>query len=205
MRLHEGTYDGIGLRVALVAGRFNEVVVSRLVDGAIDCLLRHGVADEDLELAWVPGSWEIPLVARRMAASGRFDAVVTLGAVVRGQTAHFEYVAGQAAAVGRVALETGVPISFGVLTTETFEQAVDRAGGKLGNKGWDAALSAIETARLLDAVGTVAVRGELLEGEADDPGYDDQEAEYVRDNIDERPRDRTPRARPRTRRRGPRP
>jgi 6,7-dimethyl-8-ribityllumazine synthase len=149
MQVHTGSLDGAGLRVALVAGRFNEVVVEKLVSGAAACLRRHGVADDDITLAWVPGSFDIPVVARRLAASGQFDAVVTLGAVVRGQTAHFDYVAGQAAQVGRVAEETGVPVAFGVLTTETFEQAVDRAGGKLGNKGWDAALAAIETARLL--------------------------------------------------------
>lgn len=149
MKTHEGSLDGAGLRVALVASRFNEVVVSKLVDGALDCLRRHGVADDDLELAWVPGSWETPVVVRRLADSGRFDAIVALGAVVRGQTAHFEYVAAQAAAVGAIAVETGVPVAFGVLTTETFDQAVDRAGGKLGNKGWEAALAAIETARLL--------------------------------------------------------
>lgn len=149
MKVHEGNLDGTGLRFAIVAGRFNEAVVSHLVDGAADCLRRHGVADDDIELVWTPGAYEIPLVARRIAESGRFDAVVTVGAVIRGQTAHFEYVAGQAADVGRVASETGVPITFGVLTTETFEQAVDRAGGKLGNKGWDAAQAAIETVRLL--------------------------------------------------------
>ncbi|MBA2528752.1 MAG: 6,7-dimethyl-8-ribityllumazine synthase [Euzebyales bacterium] len=149
MRVCEGDLSGAGLRVALVAGRFNEVVVRSLVDGAADCLRRHGVAEEDLELAWVPGAFELPVVARRLAGSGRFDAIVALAAVVRGQTAHFDYVAAQAAEVGRVAADTGVPVAFGVLTTETFEQAVDRAGGKLGNKGWDAALAAIETARLL--------------------------------------------------------
>lgn len=149
MKVHEGSLDGTGLRIALVAARFNEVVVRPLVDGAADCLRRHGVADDDIELAWVPGAFEIPVVARRLADSGRFDAIVALGCVVRGQTAHFEYVAGQSAAVGAVATETGVPIMFGVLTTETFEQAVDRAGGKMGNKGWEAAQGAIETARLL--------------------------------------------------------
>jgi 6,7-dimethyl-8-ribityllumazine synthase len=152
MRVHEGTLDGSGMRFALVAGRFNEVVVTQLVAGAADCLRRHGVADDDIELAWVPGAYEIPLVARKLAETGRFDAVVTLGAVVRGQTAHFEYVAGEAAQVGRIALETGVPVTFGTLTTETFEQAVDRAGGKLGNKGWEAALAALETARLLASI-----------------------------------------------------
>ncbi|CAN5327554.1 6,7-dimethyl-8-ribityllumazine synthase [soil metagenome] len=149
MRTHEGSLDGAGLRVAIVAARFNEVVVDRLVSGALDCLRRHGVADGDIELAWVPGSFEIPVVARRLADSGRVDVIVALGAVVRGQTAHFDYVAGQAAGVGRVAEATGVPVAFGVLTTETFEQAVDRAGGKLGNKGWEAALTAVETARLV--------------------------------------------------------
>lgn len=149
MRVHEGSLDGAGLRVALVASRFNEAVVERLVSGARDCLRRHGVAEDDLELAWVPGAYELPAVARRFAESGRFDAVVTLGCVVRGQTAHFTYVAGHAAGVGRIAEDTGVPVTFGVLTTETFEQAVDRAGGKLGNKGWEAALAAIETARLI--------------------------------------------------------
>ena len=149
MKTHEGSLDGKGLRIALVASRFNETVVTRLVDGALDCLRRHGVAEDDLELVWIPGAFELPVVVRRLAESGRFDAVVTLGAVIRGETAHFEYVAGRAADVARVAAESGVPVTFGVLTTETHEQAVDRAGGKLGNKGWDAALAAIETARLL--------------------------------------------------------
>jgi 6,7-dimethyl-8-ribityllumazine synthase len=152
MRTHEGSYDGAGLRVALVASRFNEVVVSKLVDGALDCLRRHGVADDDLELAWVPGSWETPVVVRRLADTGRFDAIVALGAVVRGQTAHFDYVAGQAAAVGGISIETGVPVTFGVLTTETFDQAVDRAGGKLGNKGAEAAMAAVEMANLMAAL-----------------------------------------------------
>jgi 6,7-dimethyl-8-ribityllumazine synthase len=149
MKVHEGSLDGTGLRIGLIAARFNEVVVRPLVDGALDCLRRHGVADDDIELAWVPGAFEIPVVARRLADSGRFDALVALGCVVRGQTAHFEYVAGRSAEVGAIATATGVPIMFGVLTTETFEQAVDRAGGKMGNKGWEAAQSAIETARLL--------------------------------------------------------
>ena len=149
MKISEGSLDGSGLRVGLVAARFNEVIVRPLVDGAVDCLRRHGVGEDDLELAWVPGAFEIPLVARRLAESGRFDVIVALGCVVRGQTAHFDYVAGQAAEVGAVGLSTGVPVMFAVLTTETWEQAVDRAGGKMGNKGWEAALAAIETARLL--------------------------------------------------------
>jgi 6,7-dimethyl-8-ribityllumazine synthase len=149
MKTHQGALDATGLRVAVVAARFNEAVTERLAGGALDCLRRHGAAEDDLELAWVPGSWELPVVVQRLATSGRFDAIVALGAVVRGQTAHFDYVAGAAADVGRIAVATGVPVTFGVLTTENFEQAVDRAGGKLGNKGWEAALAAIETARLL--------------------------------------------------------
>jgi 6,7-dimethyl-8-ribityllumazine synthase len=149
MKTYRGGLDGTGLTVALVAAQFNEAVVDRLVSGAADCLRRHGVAEDDLLVARVPGSWELPVVTRRLATSGRVDGIVTLGAVVRGQTAHFDYVAAQAAEVGRVAADTGVPVGFGVLTTETFEQAVDRAGGKLGNKGWEAALAVLEMVNLL--------------------------------------------------------
>ena len=149
MPVHEGSLDGAGLSVAIIASRFNDTVVQRLVDGAVSCLTKHGVAEDAVDVYWVPGAWEIPLVAKRLAERGGIDAIVALGLVVRGQTAHFEYVAGESAAVGRVALDTGVPISFGVLTTETWEQAVDRSGGKLGNKGWEAALAAVETANLL--------------------------------------------------------
>lgn len=140
-----------GRRFAIVAARFNEVVTSKLAEGATACLRAHGIADEDLVLAWVPGAFEIPLVARRLASSGGFDAVICLGAVIRGETAHFDHVAGQAAeGIRRAAEETGVPVIFGVLTTETFEQATDRAGGKHGNKGWEAAMAAIETASVLE-------------------------------------------------------
>jgi 6,7-dimethyl-8-ribityllumazine synthase len=149
MRVHEGGLDGSSLTVAIIASRFNDSVVQRLVEGAGSCLEKHGVAPDSIHLYWVPGAWEIPLVARRLAERGGVDAIVALGLVVRGQTAHFDYVAGESAAVGRVALDTGVPISFGVLTTETWEQAVDRSGGKLGNKGWEAAMAALETANLL--------------------------------------------------------
>lgn len=149
MKVHEGSLDGAGLRVAVVAARFNEAVVERLVAGATAGLRRHGVADDDVELSWTPGSWELPVVVDRLARTGRFDAIVVCGAVVRGATAHFEYVAGEAARIGDVARATGVPVTNAVLTTETFEQAVDRAGGKLGNKGHEAAVAAIETARLL--------------------------------------------------------
>lgn len=152
MRVHEGSLDGNGLRVAIVASRFNDTVVQRLVEGAVSCLTRHGVADKAMDVYWVPGAWEIPLVAKQVAERGRVDAVVALGLVVRGQTAHFDYIAAEAAAAGRVALDTGVPVSFGVLTTDDWQQATDRAGGKLGNKGWEAAMAALETANLLKSL-----------------------------------------------------
>ena len=152
MKIHEASLDASGLRFGLVAARFNDTVVRRLVDGALDCIRRHGGDERKVELAWVPGSWELPIVTAAMARSGRFDALVALGTVIRGETAHFDYVAGQAAEVGRVALDTGVPVANAVLTTETYDQAVDRAGGKAGNKGWEAAQAALETARLLARV-----------------------------------------------------
>ncbi len=151
MRELRGDFAARGRRFAIAASRFNEVVVKSLVAGAVDCLRAHGISDEDLDVAWVPGSFELPLVARRLAGSGAYDAVICLGAVVRGETAHFDHVAGQAAAGIRAASEeTGVPVIFGVLTTDTFEQAMDRAGGKHGNKGWDAAMAAMEMASLLE-------------------------------------------------------
>lgn len=137
--------------MALVAARFNEVVVRRLLDGALACLRKHGIAEEDLDVVWVPGAFELPLVARELAAAGACDAVVCLGAVIRGETAHFEHVAGAAAAgIRRAALDTGVPVTFGVLTTDTLEQAMERAGGAHGNKGWDAAMAAMEMASLME-------------------------------------------------------
>jgi len=146
-----GDFQARGRRFAIVAARFNELVTSRLVGGALDSLRAHGVDEEDLVVAWVPGAFELPVVARPLAASGLYDAVVCLGAVIRGETPHFDHVAGQAANGIRSASEdTGVPVIFGVLTTDTFEQAMDRAGGKHGNKGWDAAMAAMETASVLD-------------------------------------------------------
>jgi 6,7-dimethyl-8-ribityllumazine synthase len=148
-----GTFDARGRRFAIVASAFNEVVVGRLVEGALAAFRSHGVGEDDLVLAWVPGAFELPLLARRLAAGGLYDAVVCLGAVVRGDTPHFEHVAGQAAGgIAAVARDTGVPTLFGVLTTETMEQALDRAGGKHGNKGWDAAMAAMQTASVLDQV-----------------------------------------------------
>ncbi len=153
MKSFEGGFEGRGLRVAVVAARFNKTIGVRLVEGACDCLSRHGVSDNDVSIAWVPGAFEIPLVAGRMAGSGEFDAVVCLGAVIRGATAHFDYVAGTAAqGIARASQETGVPITFGVLTTEDTEQASERSGGKLGNKGFEAALAALEMVNLLSSL-----------------------------------------------------
>ncbi len=140
-----------GRRFGVVAARFNEIVTRRLLDGALAALKANGVADDDVDVAWVPGAFEIPVAARRMAASGTYDGVICLGAVIRGETPHFEHVAREAASGIRAASgATGVPVTFGVLTTETLEQALDRAGGEHGNKGWDAAAAAVETASLLE-------------------------------------------------------
>jgi 6,7-dimethyl-8-ribityllumazine synthase len=138
------------LRIAIVASRFNDLVVDSLIRGAVDALLRHGASEKQVEIIRVPGAFDLPFVVRRVAASKRYDAVVALGAVIRGATSHFDYVAGQCAAgLARVSEETGVPVAFGVLTTETIEQAFERAGTKAGNKGADAALVALELANLL--------------------------------------------------------
>ena len=151
MRELRGDFAARGRRFAIAASRFNELVVGKLVDGAVACFRAHGVAEDDLEVAWVPGAFELPLAARTLAASGTYDAVVCLGAVIRGETAHFDHVAGQAAAGIREAAEaTSVPVIFGVLTTDTTDQSLDRAGGKHGNKGWDAAMAAMEMASLLE-------------------------------------------------------
>lgn len=150
MTIYEGDLSGTGLRLGIVVARFNSFISQQLLGGANDALRRHGVTEDAVDVVWVPGSFEIPLVARRLACSGRYDAVVCLGAVIRGATAHFDYVAGQTAAgIAAVARETGVPTTFGILTTDTIEQAVERAGTKAGNKGYDAAVSAIEMANLL--------------------------------------------------------
>jgi len=153
MRTFEGDLLGRGWRFAIVIARFNETIGRRLLDGALDGLRRHGVADEAIAVAWVPGAFEIPLVARRLAASGRHDAVICLGAVIRGGTPHFDYVAGNVAAgVAAAGRETGMPVIFGVLTTDTIEQAVERAGTKAGNNGFGAAVAAIEMANVLAVI-----------------------------------------------------
>ena len=150
----QGGLQGEGLRIGIVVARFNEFITSRLLDGAKSALDRHGVRDEDITVAWVPGSFEIPLVAKRLAESGRFDAVVCLGAVIKGETDHYDHVAGQAASgAANAALSTGVPVLFGILTTNTMEQAIDRAGGKQGNIGFNAGVAAIEMANLLKELG----------------------------------------------------
>ena len=147
--LCEGNLVGTGLKIGIVVGRFNEFITGRLLSGAEDALKRHGVADEDVDVAWVPGAYEIPLIAKKLAESKKYDAVITLGTVIRGATPHFDFVCNEVAkGVASQSLQTGVPIIFGVLTTETIEQAIERAGTKAGNKGWEAAASAIEMANL---------------------------------------------------------
>jgi len=152
-RTIEGMLSGRGRRFAIVVARWNEFVGGKLLDGALDALVRHEVDPADITVAWCPGSFEIPLVAKRLAASGAYDAVLCLGAVIRGATPHFDYVASEVAkGVAHVGLETGVPTIFGVLTTDTIEQAIERAGTKAGNKGFEAATAAIEMASLLAAL-----------------------------------------------------
>jgi len=148
-KIFEGNLVATGLKVGIVVGRFNEFITSKLLGGAQDALKRHGVADEDVDVAWVPGAFEIPLIAQKMASSGKYDAVITLGTVIRGATPHFDYVCNEAAkGVSATALQSGIPVIFGVLTTDSIEQAIERAGTKAGNKGWEAASAAIEMANL---------------------------------------------------------
>ncbi len=149
MQIVEGMLQADGLRFALVVSRFNEALTSRLEDGALDCLLRHGAAEENITVVRVPGAWEIPMVARKLAAAGEYDAIICLGTLVRGGTAHFDLIAAELAkGVAQAAMNGDVPVTFGVITAQTLEQAVERAGTKLGNRGWDAALAAIEMAQL---------------------------------------------------------
>jgi 6,7-dimethyl-8-ribityllumazine synthase len=151
--VYEGKLWGEGLRIAVVVARFNTLVTQPLLDGCQTALRLHGVSPEQTDIAWVPGSFEVPVTAKRLAESGRYNAVVCLGAVIRGETPHFDYIAGQVAAgVARAGMDTGVPVIFGVLTTETEMQALNRAGIKAGNKGYDAAIAAIEMATLLRQV-----------------------------------------------------
>jgi len=150
----EGLLLGKGLRFGLVVSRFNEFITKKLLEGAQDALLRHGVNQADIEVAWVPGSFEIPLIARKLAQSKKYDAVICLGAVVRGGTPHFEYIAAEVSkGIARVSLETGLPVVYGVIIADTLEQAIERAGTKMGNKGFEAAENAIEMANLLKSMG----------------------------------------------------
>ena len=151
----KGDMNGQGLHVGVVVARFNEIITKKLLDSAVETLIRHGVRDEDITVGWVPGSFELPVVAKALAKSGRYHAVICLGAVIRGETSHYDMVAGQSAGgISSIALDTGVPTIFGVLTTENMEQALNRAGGKMGNMGANTAVAAIETARIIEAANT---------------------------------------------------
>src|SRR5579884_4013184 len=146
----EGTFDARGLKFAIVVARFNSFITERLLEGALDALARTGCNRDDIDVVKVPGSWEMPLTVRTLADTKKYDGIIALGAVIRGETPHFDYVAGEAASgLSKIAAETGVPVAFGVLTTENVEQAIDRAGAKSGNKGFDAAMTAVEMATLL--------------------------------------------------------
>ncbi len=150
MQIIEGNFVGAGLRIAVVVSRWNELITKQLLEGALDGLRRHGVSEDTTTVAWVPGSFELPLVCRQLARSARFDAIIALGAVIRGATSHYDHVAGAATAgLAQVSMDTGVPCIFGVVTAETIEQAIERAGTKAGNKGFEAAMTAIEMANLL--------------------------------------------------------
>ena len=153
MHTFEGKLVSQNIRVGIVAARFNEFIVNKLVGGAMDALLRHDVREEDIDLAWVPGAFEIPLIAKKMAESGKYDAVICLGAVIRGATSHYDLVCNEAAkGIAHVSLVSGVPVLFGVVTTENIEQAIERAGSKAGNKGYDSAMAAIEMVNLVRAI-----------------------------------------------------
>jgi 6,7-dimethyl-8-ribityllumazine synthase len=150
MKTYEGNLTAEGLKFGIVVGRFNEFIGGKLLTGAIDALKRHGALDENIEIVWVPGAFEIPVIAKRLAESKKYDGVICLGAVIRGATAHFEFVSAEVSkGIANVSMQTGVPVIFGVLTTDSIEQAIERAGTKSGNKGYDAAVSAIEMANLL--------------------------------------------------------
>ena len=154
MKTFEGKLVARDLKFAIVVSRFNEFISKNLLSGALDSLKRHEALDENIEIFWVPGSFEIPVIARRLAQSGKYDAVICLGAVIRGSTPHFGYVASEVSkGIARAGFDTGVPVAFGIITADTLEQAIDRAGAKSGNKGWQAALTAIEMANLMRSIG----------------------------------------------------
>ena len=150
MNVYEGKLVAEGLKIGIVAARFNEFIVSKLVGGAEDALVRHGVKEEDIEIAWVPGAFEIPLIAKKMAKSGKYDGIVCLGTVIKGATSHYDYVCAEVSkGIAQVSLSEETPVAFGILTTDTIQQAIERAGTKAGNKGYDAAVTVIEMANLL--------------------------------------------------------
>lgn len=154
MNIFEGNLVSEGLKFGIVVGRFNEFIGGKLLEGAIDGLKRHGVKEEDIDIAWVPGAFEIPLIAKKMAKSPKYDGVICLGSVIKGSTSHYDYVCSEVSkGVASVSLESGKPVIFGVLTTNTIEQAIERAGTKAGNKGYESAVSAIEMANLLNTIG----------------------------------------------------
>nr|WP_314045658.1 6,7-dimethyl-8-ribityllumazine synthase [uncultured Leptotrichia sp.] len=154
MRTLEGKFNGKGLRIGIVAGRFNEFITSKLVGGAVDVLRRNDVNDEDIDIAWVPGAFEIPLITKKMAESKKYDAILTLGAVIKGATPHFDYVCAEVSkGVAQISLQTGLPVMFGVLTTNNIEEAIERAGTKAGNKGADVAFGALEMIDLIKNIG----------------------------------------------------
>ncbi len=153
MKIIEGELQAKGLRFCMVVSRFNDFITERLLEGARDCLLRHGADEKDIDVVRVPGAFEIPLIARIMAKKNAYNAIICLGTVIRGATPHFEYVAAEVSkGIAQVGLETGIPVTFGVITADTIEQAIERAGSKAGNKGWDAALAAIEMAQVLKKI-----------------------------------------------------
>lgn len=150
MKTYEGKLVSNGIKIGIVAARFNEFITSKLLDGALDGLRRHDVRDEDIHVAWVPGAFEIPLIASKMSKSGKYDAIICLGAVIRGSTSHYDYVCNEVSkGIASIALDSGIPVMFGVLTTENIEQAIERAGTKAGNKGYDCAMGAIEMVNLV--------------------------------------------------------
>ena len=154
MRTFEGKFDGKGVKIGIVAGRFNEFITSKLVGGALDVLKRNDVSEENIDIAWVPGVFEIPLITKKLANTGKYDAIITLGAVIKGSTPHFDYVCAEVSkGVAQISLQTGLPVIFGVLTTNNIEEAIERAGTKAGNKGADAAFSAIEMINLIKQIG----------------------------------------------------
>ena len=154
MKVYEGKFTAKKIRIGIAATRFNEFITSKLLDGALDCLKRHDIPDDAIEIVWVPGAFEIPLVALKMANTGKYDAIICLGAVIRGSTTHYDYVCSEVSkGIASVSLSSGIPVMFGVLTTENIEQAIERAGTKAGNKGYDCAMSAIEMINLIREIG----------------------------------------------------